>query len=298
MELFLIIITLALLAYLIIRLHDLQQSMKNDVHGSVQFSSEQLRNSNQLIANVTEKLVTIEQSQQQVLSFAGQLQRLEQVFQNPKRRGLIGEYMLAEQLREILPRHTYDLQYRLINGSIVDAVIHFRDLHIPIDAKFPLENFAKADRDKDFFRDVRLRIDETSLYISPSDTTTPFAFMYVPAEGVMEKLLEEDIIQYAFQKKVILVSPISFFAYLQTVIQGLNALTIELKTKEMLDQLASLRTQLGKWQEEVGKVGKYLDQAKVVFDQSNRRAVAIDARLQQIDDLDTPEELEAVIHKK
>ncbi|MBP6084993.1 DNA recombination protein RmuC, partial [Candidatus Gracilibacteria bacterium] len=108
MELFLIIITLALLAYLIIRLHDLQQSMKNDVHGSVQFSSEQLRNSNQLIANVTEKLVTIEQSQQQVLSFAGQLQRLEQVFQNPKRRGLIGEYMLAEQLREILPRHTYD----------------------------------------------------------------------------------------------------------------------------------------------------------------------------------------------
>lgn len=270
MEIVLIIGIAVLLGYLLIRVQQIHETVKSDVSQTVQLTTEHMRNNSQIVADVSNKLASIEHSQKQVLGFTQQLQQLDAIFKNPKRRGIVGEFILAEQLREILPENSYETQYRMSNGAIVDAVIHFQNMHIPIDAKFPLENFAKESREREFVRDVKLRIDETSQYISPFDDTTPFVFMYVPAEGVMEHLLAEDIIQYAFQKKVILVSPISFFAYLQTVLQGLNALMIEQKTKEILVQLTTLNNQFITWQEDVTKLGRYIDQAQTTFAHSQK----------------------------
>lgn len=279
MELVIIIGIALLVIYLLTRVQQIYEVMKKDVSQTVQLTSEHMRTNSQLVADVSSKLAAIEHSQRQVLSLTQQLQELDAIFKNPKRRGIVGEFILAEQLREVLPEAHFEMQYRMANGAIVDAVVHFKDLHIPIDSKFPLENFAKAGREREFIRDVKLRIDETSQYISPFDDTTPFVFMYVPAEGVMEHLLAEDIIQYAFQQKVILVSPISFFAYLQTVLHGLNALVIEQKTKEILVQLNTLNNQFQTWQENVGKVGKYLDQAQTAYLQSQKTTDKVTATI-------------------
>lgn len=282
MEFFIVLIIAVLLIYLLFRVQQIHQVMKTDVSQTVQMTSEHMRTNSQLVADVSSKLASIEHSQRQVLGLTQQLQQLDAIFKNPKRRGIVGEFILAEQLREILPAASFEMQYRMGNGAIVDAVIHFQDMHIPIDSKFPLENFSKEGREKEFMRDVKLRIDETSQYISPFDDTTPFVFMYVPAEGVMEHLLAEDIIHYAFQQKVILVSPISFFAYLQTVLHGLNALIIEQKTKEILVQLSTLNTQFQSWQEDVTKLGRYIDQAQAVYIHSQKSAEKIGANIENI----------------
>lgn len=282
MELIIIIVVALLVVYLLMRVQQIHDVMKKDVSQTVQLTSEHMRSNSQLVADVSSKLAAIEHSQRQVLGLTQQLQELDAIFKNPKRRGIVGEFILAEQLREILPEAHFEMQYRMSNGAIVDAVVHFKDLHIPIDSKFPLENFGKVGREREFIRDVKLRIDETSQYISPFDDTTPFVFMYVPAEGVMEHLLAEDVIQYAFQQKVILVSPISFFAYLQTVLHGLNALVIEQKTKEILVQLSTLNNQFLAWQENVGKVGKYLDQAQAAYLQSQKSTDKISANISSI----------------
>lgn len=282
MEFFYFLILAGILLFIAYRLTSVSKRVDEQLNSSVSLAQDHMNTSNTLVADVATKLAGIEYSQRQVLGLTEQIRNLELIFKNPKRRGILGEMMLAEQLREILPADAYVLQYRFPNGTIVDAVIKMRDLLIPIDAKFPLENFGDEAREREFFRDVKLRIDETSQYILSGERTSEFAFMYVPAEGVMEKLLQEDIVRYACDRKVMLVSPLTFFAYLQTVIHGLNALKIEAKTKEVLAQLGKVQTAIVQWQECFEKVGRNLALAEQAYEQANKVSSKIEVNISRL----------------
>ena len=215
------------------------------VRESLQFHSSE---SNKIIRDVTERLTRLDETNKQVISFADQLQSLENILKNPKQRGILGEYYLETVLKNVLPPGSYQMQYEFPDKTIVDAVVFVKDKIIPIDSKFSLENYNKMVEEKDtaekkkletvFVNDLKNRITETAKYIQPTKGTTDFAFMFIPHEAIYYDLLTnkvggveenaENLIQRAAGKyKVIITSPTSFLAYLQTVLQGLKALKIE-----------------------------------------------------------------------
>jgi DNA recombination protein RmuC len=226
-----------------------------------------------IIKDVTEKLTTLEKTNQQVGDIAGELKVLQTVLSNPKQRGVLGEYYLDQVLKNVLTPDRYEMQYRFKNGDIVDAVIKLDDKILPVDSKFSLENYnrvveatskmEKAPLIKAFKADLKNRIDETSKYIRPREKTMDYAFMFIPSEAIYYDLLinkigeggtsARDLLEYAFrEKQVIIVSPTTFMAYLQTVLQGLRALQIEETAKDI--------------QANVGKLGKHLGGYKIYMD--------------------------------
>ena len=264
--------------YLMDQLNVLRQELQAGQTNSFQAIQQQFQQSASIIREVTTKLTQIDQTNKQVLDFSGKLQNLENILKNPKQRGILGEYFLETLLGNVLQPNQYKMQYKFTNGEIVDAAIFYRDSIIPIDAKFSLEKYNlimtehnQAVRDqleKEFRMDVKLRIDETSKYIRPTEGTTEFAFMFIPAEGVYYNLLiynvgsvnisMQDLIEYAFRKHVIIVSPTSFFAYLETVLQGLKAQKVEENIKDILVRVGELHKHLNHYEEFMGKVGKNL----------------------------------------
>jgi len=231
--------------------------------------------SNKLITDVTEKLTKLDETNKQVVNFSAQLQGLQDILKNPKQRGILGEYFLEETLRNVLPPNSYQMQYAFANGVIVDAVVFVKDKVVPIDSKFSLENYerilnAKDSQEKEAFekmfkQDLKNRIDETSKYIKPEEGTMDFAFMFIPSEAIYYDLLvnkvgavqvnTRDLIEYAFRdKKVIIVSPTSFLAYLQTVLQGLRAMQIEESAKEIRINVEKLGKHISAFEEYMKKV--------------------------------------------
>ncbi len=252
-----------------------------DIHESVrvQFSESQkmLQSVSEHLASVKKEVGAFSETNKQVVGFAEQLQSLQDVLSNPKQRGVLGEYYLETVLQNVLPPETYKMQYAFEDGEIVDAAVFVKDKVIPIDSKFSLENYnrmldadSKSDKEtylKLFKQDLKKRIDETAKYIRPSENTTEFAFMFIPSEGIYYDLLvgsvgtgvsARDLIEYAFEKKVIIVSPTSFLAYLQTVLQGLKMLKIEESAKEIRKRVEQLGVHLGKYEDYYQKLGKSL----------------------------------------
>ena len=201
------------------------------------------------------------ETNKQVISFADQLQNLQDILKNPKQRGILGEYYLETLLKNVLTPAQYKMQYAFGHGEIVDAVVFVKDKIIPIDSKFSLENYNRLIETKEhtekerleklFVNDLKLRITETSKYIRPSEGTMDFAFMFIPHEAIYYDLLinkigaltedTENLIQRAAGKyKVIIVSPTSFLAYLQTVLQGLKAMQIEETAKDIIKNVENL----------------------------------------------------------
>lgn len=238
---------------------------------------EQLRSSQKVVGDVTEKLTRLEETNKQVVSFADQLRQLQDVLKNPKQRGVLGEYYLETVLQNVLPPKSYSMQYAFENGEIVDAAVMVRDKVVPIDSKFSLENYnrmteavdaaEKEKFEKLFRQDLKLRIDETSKYVRPNEGTTEFAFMFIPSEGIYYDLLvgsvgtgvsARDLVEYAFTKKVVIVSPTSFLAYLQTVLQGLKSLQIEESAKEIRKRVEELGRHIGKYDDYYQKLGNSL----------------------------------------
>ncbi len=226
---------------------------------------QQFNQTSKIISDVTEKLTTLDKTNKQVLDFSSQLQNLQNILKNPKQRGVLGEYWLETLLSNVLPKDGYKMQYGMgedeKNGAklIADAVIFLRELVIPIDAKFSLENYNRMTEESDPAKreelekalksDVKTRIDETSKYIRPEKGTAAFAFMFIPAEGVYYNLLNADVgsginsrnlVEYAFSKHVMIVSPTSFYAYLQTVLLGLRELQLEKSTSEIIKKVGEL----------------------------------------------------------
>src|SRR5256885_892942 len=206
------------------------------------------------------------------------------LFRSPKVRGGLGETLLGELLAQMLPREHYELQRLFKSGEKVDAAIRLAGRLVPVDAKFPLENFrrmlAEPEEErhrllrKQFARDVKTRIDEIAKkYILPDEGTFDFALMYVPAENVYYEIIikdeadadDEAIATYALSRRVVPVSPNSFYAYLQVIILGLSGLRIEAHAREIQNDLARLSGDLDKVREPIRTLGKHLGNAQSQF---------------------------------
>lgn len=258
--------------------------------------------------DVTERLTKLDETNKQVLNFSEQLQSLENILKNPKQRGILGEYWLESLLGQVLSPEGYQMQYQLgvdetTGQSLVpDAVLFVKDLLIPIDAKFSLENYNRISQEmdaekrelleKEFKSDVKLRIDETSKYIQPQKGTTNFAFMFVPAEGVYHNLISQSVgtvrvnsqnlIEYAFKKGVMIVSPTSFFAYLQTVLLGLKALQIEDSVKNIQKHAENLMRHMKAYEDHHNRLGKQLETTVRTYTSSSQELKKIDKDIYRI----------------
>jgi DNA recombination protein RmuC len=262
----------------------------------------QLSESTRIVREVTEGLTKLDETNKQVVSFADQLQHLQDVLQNPKQRGVLGEYYLETVLQNVMPPGTFQMQYQFKNGEIVDAAIFVKDKVIPVDAKFSLENYNRiletregSERErleKAFKVDLKNRIDETSKYVRPTEDTMEFAFMFIPSEGVYYDLLinqvgtvktsTRDLIEYAFSKKVIIVSPTSFLAYLQTVMQGLRSLQIEEQAKDIQKRVGELGRHLSNYNEFMLKLGNSLGTTVNHFNTAHKELSKIDKDIVKI----------------
>lgn len=264
---------------------------------STKVLQQQFGQSAKIIRDVTERLTKLDETNKQVMGVADQLQGLEDVLKNPKHRGVLGEYYLETVLKNVLPPKNYQMQYEFKNGEIVDAVVFVKDKIIPIDSKFSLENYNRVLQEKDgklkeelerqFKADLKNRIDETAKYIKPGENTMDFAFMFIPAEGIYYDLLvnqvgaikvnTRDLIEYAFKEKhVIIVSPTSFFAYLQTVMQGLRALQIEESAKEIRKYVEMLQKHLLSYEEYLQKLGNNLGTTVNMYNRAYKEFGKID----------------------
>jgi len=232
--------------------------------------------SNKMIADITEKLTSLDKTNQQVIGFSEQLSNLEKVLKSQKQRGNLGEAGLKLVLENILPPTAFSLQHQFPDGDTVDAAIITKDGVIPVDAKFSLENYEKlanepegAEHEKlerEFKNDLKKRIDETSKYIKPKHGTLEFAFMFIPSEAIYYDLLVNEVgavkvntrnlIDYAFRdKKVIIVSPTTFAAYLHTVLQGLRALQIEENALVIRKNVEALGKHINAYDDYMKKLG-------------------------------------------
>jgi DNA recombination protein RmuC len=261
------------------QLKEIRQSMfmqQGDLQKQMQ---SQFNQSTNIIREVTQNLTKLDETNKQVMGFAGQLQSLENILKNPKQRGILGEYFLETLLKNVFAPNQYQMQYKFADGEIVDAAVFIKDKIVPIDSKFSLENYNRILEEKDpirreqleklFKQDLKNRIDETAKYIRPNENTTDFAFMFIPSEGIYYDLLinqvgaikvnTRDLIEYAFnEKRVMIVSPTSFYAYLQTVIQGLRYLQIEEQTQTIRKNVEHLCKHLLSYDEFMKKLGNNL----------------------------------------
>ena len=264
---------------------DLRVSLQENINDKLSQSQmqmtasmrQQFAASSKLISDVTERLTKLDDTNRRVVDVADELKTLQNVLQNPKQRGVLGEYYLGQVLENTLPPDGFKLQYKFKDGEIVDAAVFLdKGLVLPIDSKFSLENYNRLVEEKDktkrevlakaFKADLKARIDETAKYIRPKEHTMDYAFMFIPSEAVYYDLLvnkvgttntsARDLIEYAFRDKhVIIVSPTTFMAYLQTVMQGLRSLQIEEQAKEIQIRVGELGRHIATYETFMQKLG-------------------------------------------
>lgn len=292
------------------QINEITRSLDTKLSESHRSMQTQFGHSNKIIQDVTEKLTKLDETNRQVVNFADQLQNLQDILKNPKQRGIIGEFYLESVLKNVLPPSSYKMQYKIGRAEegvdlIVDAAIFVQDKIIPIDAKFSLENYNRLINEKDpaqrikietaFKNDLKNRIDETAKYIQPKHNTLDFAFMFIPAEAIYYDLLvsqvgavkvsTQDLIEYAFiQKKVIIVSPTSFFAYLQTVLQGLRALQIETSAKEIRKHVEQLGKHIAVYDDYMKKLGNNLGTSVSTYNKAYKEFHKIDKDIMRIEE--------------
>lgn len=265
----------------------------------------QLSESARLVADVTQRLTKLDETNRRVVDVADELKTLQNVLQNPKQRGVFGEYYLQSVLENILPPGQFQMQYKFQDGEIADAVIFLeRGQILPIDSKFSLENYNrmieandKPERERLMAKvkaDLKGRIDETSKYVRPSEHTMDFAFMFIPSESLYYDLLinnvgqsgsSRDLIEYAFRDRhVIIVSPTSFMAYLQTVLQGLRSLQIEQQAKDIQVRVGKLGQHIGKFETYMQKLGSSLGTTVNHFNTAHKELGKVDKDIVKIAD--------------
>lgn len=274
-----------------------------------------------IMRDVTERLTKLDETNKQVISFTDQLQSLQDILKNPKQRGILGEYYLETLLKNILPPGSYEMQHRLGqdeagNELIPDAAVFVKDKIVPIDSKFSLENYnriieerepvEKERLEKVFVNDLKNRISETSKYIQPNLGTVDFAFMFIPHEAIYYDLLinkigalkedTESLIQRAASKyRVIIVSPTSFLAYLQTVLQGLKALQIEEQAKDIVKRVGDLTLHLKKYAEQQDKLGRAIGTVVNQYNDTSREFKKIDKDIMRLTEKELSLEYETTL---
>ncbi|MCA9352232.1 DNA recombination protein RmuC [Patescibacteria group bacterium] len=283
---------------------DISEAVRNQFSESqklIQRINEQM---SQNLVNVTKEITETKEMNKQVFDLAGQLSDLEKVLKNQKTRGNLGEMGLELILSNILPPTGYQMQYGFKDGKIVDAVIKVQnDKLIPVDAKFSLDNYRRlvdetddekrAELEKAFKTDLKKRIDETAQYVRPDEGTLPFAFMFIPAEGIYYDLLVNEIgavkantrslIDYAYHdKKVVIVSPTTFSAYLQSVLYGFKAFQIEQSAVEIQKNVEKLGRHLAVYAEAFDKVGNTLGTTVNHYNRASKELGKIDKDITKI----------------
>jgi DNA recombination protein RmuC len=275
-------------------MNDKLERSSTNMQTSVQ---KQLSESAKLVADVTQRLTKLDETNRRVVDVATELKTLQNVLSNPKQRGVFGEFYLESVLENVLPTKQYKMQYGFKDGVIVDAVIFLdKGKILPVDSKFSLENYNRMINATDKVQrealmgkvknDLKGRIDETAKYIRPNEGTMDFSFMFIPSESLYYDLLinnvgsggsSRDLIEYAFRdKRVIIVSPTSFLAYLQTVLQGLRSLQIEEQARDIQLRVGQLGTHISKFDDLMTKMGKSLSTTVNHYNDSYRELGKID----------------------
>ncbi len=279
------------------RLESLDQELRRSLTENSRSQQTSSHHMTGAVRDVTERLAKIEETNKQVLSFSGQLENLQRILTNPKQRGILGEYYLETLLKNVFAPDQYQMQYAFKDGEIVDAAVFIKEKIVPIDSKFSLENYnrlveATTDEDRkryerDFINDLKNRIKETAKYVRPQEGTMDFAFMFIPHEAIYYDLLvnkigevgedTENILQRAASKwHVIIVSPTSFTAYLQTVLQGLRALKIEEQALEIKKRVGELGRHLSAYDQHFQSLGKHLGTVVNKYNDADKELAKID----------------------
>ncbi|MDG2173234.1 MAG: DNA recombination protein RmuC [Flavobacteriaceae bacterium] len=278
------------------KLKDINKQI-NDFHKtSTSNITQQFKESNKVIKDVTTELEKIKGTNEQVLSFANQMKTLEKILGNQKQRGVLGEIQLENLLANVLPPELFQMQYSFKNKEAVDAVVRVGQYIIPIDAKFSLDNYNKmiessnkeelADLEKKFKSDIKSRIDETAKYIRPNENTTDYAYMFIPADGLYQDLLnsrvgtlkinQRDLVSYAYTKKVMIVSPMSLFPMLQITVKALHNLKVEDSINDILKNVDKLSNHLNAYKTYHDKLGNTLGTAVNHYNDSTKEFKKID----------------------
>jgi DNA recombination protein RmuC len=255
----------------------------------------------QTLGDVQSHLGKVEVTAKEVLDKAKSIANLEDLLRAPKFRGGMGEFFLGDLMAQILPPEFFSLQHRFKSGEKVDAAIKIGGSLVPVDAKFPLENFKKYIQEDDeksrdslrkkFVTDVRKHIDDVATkYILPDEGTYEFAMLYIPAENIYYETIikdetfgeERSLLTYALKRKVIPVSPNSFYAYLQVIIMGLRGMQIEKKAQDIYQNLARLQGDLGRFRNDFQALGTHLVNAKTRYEEAEKRLVKFSDRLELV----------------
>lgn len=275
---------------------EITRTLDQKLGESNQMMHKQFGENIKIIGDVRERVARVEEISRQSANSFEEIRKLQDILQNPKQRGVLGEYFLETVLKNVLPPGSYQMQYAFSDKVIVDAAVFVDKRIIPIDSKFSLENYNRILEARDpaekkryetaFINDLKTRIDETSKYVKPEEGTMDFAFMFIPSEAVYYDLLinkvgavtddTKNLVHYAGQKKVIVVSPTSFLAYLQTVLQGLKNQKISEQAKEIIKQVENLGRHLGTYEDYMQKLGKNLGTTVSMYNSAYKEFGKID----------------------
>jgi len=278
------------------KLININKEISNFQTSSKEDMQKQFESSNKVIKEVTTELEKIKGTNEQVLGFANQMKTLEKILSNQKQRGILGEIQLENLLANVLPPELFQMQFHFKNGEAVDAIVKVGNLIIPIDAKFSLDNYNKMIEsenkqeiellEKNFKDDIKKRIDETSKYIRTSEKTTDYAYMFIPADGLYQDLLNsrvgslkinsKDLVSYAYTKKVMIVSPMSLFPMLQITVKALNNMKIERSIDEIKKNIEKLSNHLNSYKEVHNSLGKTIGTVVNHFNKSSKEFNKID----------------------
>ena len=302
------------------KLTDINKGIYAYQENSKEDMQKQFESSNKVIKEVTSELEKIKGTNEQVLGFANQMKTLEKILSNQKQRGILGEIQLENLLSNVLPPELFSMQYSFNNGEAVDAIVKVGDFIIPIDAKFSLDNYNKMiesedkmeieNLEKSFKEDIKKRIDETSKYIRPNEKTTDYAYMFIPADGLYQDLLNsrvgtlkinsKDLVSYAYTKKVMIVSPMSLFPMLQITVKALHNMKVERSIEDIQKNIEKLSNHMNAYKDAHDSLGKTIRTVVNHFNKSSKEFNKIDKDIIKIssgknsigfeeDILDTPQ---------
>jgi len=284
------------------KLIDINKGINTFQTNSKEDMQKQFASSNKVIKEVTSELEKIKGTNEQVLGFANQMRTLEKILNNQKSRGILGEIQLENLLANVLPPELFQMQYYFSNGEAVDAIVKVGDFIIPIDAKFSLDNYNRMIESEDkteievlektFKEDIKKRIEETSKYIRTSEKTTDYAYMFIPADGLYQDLLNsrvgslkinsKDLVSFAYTKKVMIVSPMSLFPMLQITVKALHNMKVERSIDEIMRNINKLTNHLNAYKQVHESLGKTIGTAVNHFNKSSKEFNKIDKDITKI----------------
>jgi DNA recombination protein RmuC len=284
--------------------NDLRKNVTDQLQNNTGQVGTRLDNAAKVIQDVQNKLGELSRATQEIKELGQSVSKLEEMLRAPKLRGGLGELLLEDLLKQVLPVSAYNTQYTFRNGQTVDAIIHTAGGKVPVDSKFPLENFrkmvdAKSEQEKKtayrmFVSDVKKHVDAIAeKYIVPDEGTFDFALMYIPAENIYYETIIKDesfgednsLYAYATKKHVVPVSPNSFYAHLRVIALGLKGLQIERSAKEIIQNLSRLNAELQKFADVFNTLGTHLNNAKNKFDEADKKLSAFTERLKNVQSL-------------